>query len=85
MPHGTRAGLPPAAELRHDLVLLGDGGALVLLGGDLLELGFWVGGEHGRDGLVPLKHPICGYLELGFSVWCLDRGAEAGIQGEAEL
>lgn len=43
VPHGARAGLPPPTELRHDLVLLGDGGALVLLGRDLLELGFWVG------------------------------------------
>lgn len=43
---GSAASLTSPPEGLHHLVLLCDGGSLVLLGRDLLELGFWFGGVH---------------------------------------
>lgn len=70
VPDGSRASLAPTPEGLHHLVLLGDGGSLVALGRDLLDLslGLWVG----MIGGVQLTIRNCGtYWPSSFAVWCL--------------
>jgi hypothetical protein len=71
------AGLPPAPEGFYDLFFLPDGGATLVLGRDLLDLGRWVRGIDPSVGASMLEATVVKTLhfDLCSTLWGFDEDA----------